>query len=329
MMALLRVEGLKKYFRASISLLSRGKGDGRVKAVDGVSFTISPGEWFGIAGESGCGKSTLGKIIAGLLDFSEGCVEFEGVSYSELRGDKKKWLHRNVQMIFQDPYSSLNPRRQIRGTLERPYRAQGVHYTDADLKNLLELVGLVPADEFLRKYPSQLSGGQRQRVAIARAIALRPKLLVADEPLSALDVTVRAQILDLLQRLKRQFGLTYIFISHDLPVMRNFCDRIAVMYVGKIVELGPTDEIFENPMHPYTRALISSTPLPDPDAMRTREAPSLSGEVPSPLNPPSGCRFHPRCGLAVRECSLNIPDLIEVSPGHLVACPVTAKGGWS
>ncbi len=294
---------------------------GTVKAVDGVSLTLRRGEILGLVGESGCGKSTLARAILQLAPVTEGTVFLEGRNLAEIRGDELRRMRPQAQMVFQDPYASLNPRMTVFDALAEPMLTHGMT-TRAELASrvaeIMGLVGLAP--RFMRKYPHEFSGGQRQRIAIARALALRPKLIIADEPVSALDVSVQAQILNLLAELRSKTGLTMIFISHDLSVVRHIADRIAVMYLGRIVELADADALFHRPCHPYTQALLSAVPLPDPDLEKARHRVLLKGDPPSPMNPPGGCPFHPRCPIAIEACAHAVPRLEESAEGHTVAC---------
>lgn len=317
---LLRVIDLKKYFPIRGTLFSREAE--RVHAVDGVSFDIMAGETLGMVGESGCGKSTTGRLIMRLIEPTSGEVWFGDCNVSELSHAGLQDLRKDMQIVFQDPYASLNPRMTVASIIGEALivhdLVQGRKAREDRVIELLETVGLTA--EHLDRYPHEFSGGQRQRIGIARALAVRPKLIVCDEPVSALDVSVQAQVVNLLQDLQSKFGLTYLFIAHDLAVVEHISDRVAVMYLGRIVELGPTREIFRNPMHPYTEALMSAVPVPDPVAKRQRII--LEGDVPSPVHPPSGCRFHTRCPLRVDACSRTEQILTEVSPGHWVACHV-------
>ncbi|MFG2643493.1 ABC transporter ATP-binding protein [Streptomyces sp. NPDC048370] len=325
---LLKVNGLVKHFPIKKGLLQRQVG--AVKAVDGIDFEVYPGETLGVVGESGCGKSTMGRLITRLLEPTGGKVEFEGVDVSHLGVAKMRPLRRDIQMIFQDPYGSLNPRHTVGSIVSAPFRLQGVEPEGGvkkEVQRLLGLVGLNP--EHYNRYPHEFSGGQRQRIGIARALALKPKLVVADEPVSALDVSIQAQVVNLLDDLQDELGLTYVIIAHDLSVIRHVSDRIAVMYLGKIVELADRKSLYESPMHPYTRALMSAVPIPDP---RRRGAKSerilLTGDVPSPIAPPPGCRFHTRCWKATEVCKTVEPPLVELRPGQRVAChhPENAEG---
>ena len=319
MSALLEVENLNMHFPIWGGVLRRRVG--QVFAVNDVSFELQAGETLGIVGESGCGKTTLGRALVRLYEPTSGTVRFEGRDVSSLAGDELKALRSNVQMVFQDPYTSLNPRRTIERTLEEPLVLHGVKSKDerrARVRRLLETVGLRESD--LPKYPHEFSGGQRQRIGIARALVLEPRLVIADEPVSALDVSIQSQVLNLLVDLQKRRGLTYLFISHDLTVVKYISDRIAVMYLGRIVELADADAIYEAPRHPYTQALLAAVPVPDP--RRPRSAETLEGDVPSPSDPPPGCPFQTRCRFAVDLCRREVPTL-EVVPGdtqHLVAC---------
>ncbi|MGV9253954.1 ABC transporter ATP-binding protein [Streptomyces sp. NPDC003697] len=317
---LLKVTGLQKHFPIRKGLFQRQVG--AVRAVDGIDFEVRSGETLGVVGESGCGKSTMGRLITRLLEPTGGTVEFEGQDITHLGVGGMRPLRRDVQMIFQDPYSSLNPRHTIGTIVGAPFRLQGVEPEGGikkEVQRLLSVVGLNP--EHYNRYPHEFSGGQRQRIGIARALALNPKLVVADEPVSALDVSIQAQVVNLLDDLQQELGLTYVIIAHDLSVVRHVSDRIAVMYLGKIVELADRDSLYRAPMHPYTKALMSAVPIPDP---RRRNAKSerilLQGDVPSPIAPPSGCRFHTRCWKATEICRTTEPPLKELKPGQRVAC---------
>ncbi len=294
---------------------------GTVKAVDGVSLSIGRGEVVGLVGESGCGKSTLARTIMQLLPTTAGTVVLEGRNLTTGSLDSVRRARRDLQMVFQDPYASLNPRMTVFDTLAEPLRVHQV-CAEADVParvaRLMELVGLAP--RFLRKYPHEFSGGQRQRIAIARALALEPKIIIADEPVSALDVSIQAQILNLLADLSRRMNLSLVFIAHDLSVVKHISDRVAVMYLGRIVELGAAADVIEHPVHPYTRALVSAIPTPDPDVERTRQRIVLPGDPPSPMNPPAGCAFHPRCPHAQERCRTAVPPLAEHGPSRTVAC---------
>ncbi|MGW3099315.1 ABC transporter ATP-binding protein [Streptomyces sp. NPDC001102] len=317
---LLKVTGLQKHFPIKKGLLQRQVG--AVRAVDGIDFEVRSGETLGVVGESGCGKSTMGRLITRLLEPTAGSIEFEGKDITHLGVGGMRPMRRDVQMIFQDPYSSLNPRHTIGTIVGAPFRLQGVEPEGGvkkEVQRLLSVVGLNP--EHYNRYPHEFSGGQRQRIGIARALALKPKLVVADEPVSALDVSIQAQVVNLMDDLQEELGLTYVIIAHDLSVVRHVSDRIAVMYLGKIVELADRDSLYRAPMHPYTKALMSAVPIPDP---RRRNAKSerilLKGDVPSPISPPSGCRFHTRCWKATEICRTTEPKLVELKPGQQVAC---------
>jgi peptide/nickel transport system ATP-binding protein len=324
--ALLRVRGLQKHFPVTRGILFQ-RQVGAVKAVDGVSFEVSSGETLGLVGESGCGKSTTGRVVTKLLSATGGTIEFEGRDITGLGWSGMRPLRRDMQIIFQDPYSSLNPRHTIGTIVGAPFRIQDVR-TERGIKrevqDLMERVGLNP--EHYNRYPHEFSGGQRQRIGIARAIALRPKLIVCDEPVSALDVSIQAQVINLLEDLQNEFGLAYLFIAHDLSVVRHIADRVAVMYLGKIMEEADRDTLYQAPQHPYTHSLMSAVPLPDPVKEQKRERILLKGDLPSPLNPPSGCVFHTRCWKAKAlgnpdVCREEIPPLeLKDGPGHLVAC---------
>ncbi len=318
---LLEVRNLKKYFPVTEGVVFH-QTIGNVKAVDGVSFTIRKGQTLGLVGESGCGKTTTGRCILQLERPTSGEIVFEGANLEKLDQKALIPVRRKIQVIFQDPYSSLNPRMTIGDILGEPMRVHAV-YPDARQRRqriveLLSICGL-PA-KFTDRYPHEMSGGQRQRVGIARALSLNPDFIICDEAVSALDVSIQAQVINLLEDLRREFNLTYLFIAHDLSVVHHLCDRVAVMYLGKVVELADSDELFDNPMHPYTRALLLAVPVPDPTVEAERKHQVLMGEVPSPINPPSGCVFHPRCSLAVESCHRDTPVLRELRPGHWVAC---------
>ena len=317
---LLRVEGLKKHFPIKKGILQRQVG--AVKAVDGIDFEVRKGETLGVVGESGCGKSTMGRVITRLQDPTGGTITFDGRDITRLRAGQMRPLRRDIQMIFQDPYGSLNPRHTIGSIVSAPFRLQGVEPEGGvkkEVQRLLELVGLSP--EHYNRYPHEFSGGQRQRIGIARALALKPKLVVADEPVSALDVSIQAQVVNLMDDLQQELGLTYVIIAHDLSVVRHVSDRIAVMYLGKIVELADRTSLYEAPMHPYTKALMSAVPVPDTKRRGQKsERILLRGDVPSPIAPPSGCRFHTRCWKATDICRTTEPQLVELKPGQRVAC---------
>ncbi|MEV5093785.1 ABC transporter ATP-binding protein [Streptomyces rochei] len=317
---LLKVTGLQKHFPIKKGLLQRQVG--AVRAVDGIDFEVRSGETLGVVGESGCGKSTMGRLITRLLEPTAGKVEFEGKDITHLGVGGMRPLRRDVQMIFQDPYSSLNPRHTIGTIVSAPFKLQGVEPEGGikkEVQRLLSVVGLNP--EHYNRYPHEFSGGQRQRIGIARALALNPKLVVADEPVSALDVSIQAQVVNLLDDLQQELGLTYVIIAHDLSVVRHVSDRIAVMYLGKIMELADRDLLYKSPMHPYTKALMSAVPIPDPARKAAKsERILLKGDVPSPISPPSGCRFHTRCWKATQICATTEPPLKELRPGQQVAC---------
>ncbi|MFD5299658.1 ABC transporter ATP-binding protein [Streptomyces mutabilis] len=317
---LLKVTGLQKHFPIKKGLLQRQVG--AVRAVDGIDFEVRSGETLGVVGESGCGKSTMGRLITRLLEPTAGKVEFEGKDITHLGVGGMRPLRRDVQMIFQDPYSSLNPRHTIGTIVSAPFKLQGVEPEGGvkkEVQRLLSVVGLNP--EHYNRYPHEFSGGQRQRIGIARALALNPKLVVADEPVSALDVSIQAQVVNLLDDLQQELGLTYVIIAHDLSVVRHVSDRIAVMYLGKIMELADRDLLYKSPMHPYTKALMSAVPIPDPARRGAKsERILLKGDVPSPISPPSGCRFHTRCWKATQICKTTEPPLKELRPGQQVAC---------
>ncbi len=316
---LLEVRNLVKYFPIHAGLFSRHVGD--VKAVDGVDFAIAPGETLGLVGESGSGKTTIGRLVLRLLEKTEGEVIFNGIDVTTADRAQVRKLRREMQIIFQDPFASLNPRMSVGEIIGEPLRIHGIatgKAVDERVQELLKVVGLRPYSA--NRYPHEFSGGQRQRVGIARALAVNPKFIVCDEPVSALDVSIQAQVINLLEDLQQQLGLTYLFIAHDLSVVRHISTRVAVMYVGKIVELADRDELYEHPLHPYTQALLSAIPIPDPSVEARRERVVLSGDIPSPVNPPSGCRFHTRCPVAFDRCSSEIPAFKEYASGHFAAC---------
>jgi len=320
---ILSVSGLKKYFPVQKSFVERllsGKVD-YVKAVDGIDFEIRKGEIFTLAGETGCGKTTTGRLIVRLIEPTAGKIVFEGRDITHLRGEELRKLRRRLQIVFQDPYASLNPRMRVGDAVKHPLEIHGIAEGGEAKKLVLEMlerVGLTPPEQFYNAYPHQLSGGERQRVALARAMILKPDFVVADEPVSMIDVSLRARILELMLELKRELDVTYLFITHDLAVAKYISNRIAVMYLGKIVEIAETREFFTNPQHPYTMALISAIPVPDPKAKRERVI--LKGETPNPINPPSGCRFHTRCPYKMDICSVEEPQLLDIGNGHYVAC---------
>jgi oligopeptide/dipeptide ABC transporter ATP-binding protein len=323
---LLSVTGLTKHFPVTRGVIVRRRV-GVVRSVDDVSFAVGRGETLGIVGESGCGKTTTARMLTRLLEPTSGQIIFDGRDITHLRPGAMRPLRREISMIFQDPYSSLNPRHTVGGIVGAPFRLQKVQTekgTKASVQELLELVGLSP--EHYNRYPHEFSGGQRQRIGVARTIALRPKLIVADEPVSALDVSIQAQVINLLADLQTEFGLTYVIIAHDLSVIRHVCDRVAVMYLGHLVEMASRDDLYERPRHPYTVALLSAVPRPEPvnrtpeGRRERRERIRLTGDVPSPLNPPPACRFHTRCWKAQEVCSIVQPPLIEMAPGHFAAC---------
>lgn len=311
---LVEARGLKKHFSVRESPFKPYK---LLKAVDGVDFAIYPQESFGLVGESGCGKSTLGRLILALEKPTEGQVFFEGRDLNKQPRKELRSLRKEIQVIFQDPFSSLNPRMTVRQILEEPFIIHDVP-AGGRVKKLMDDVGLAQAH--LNRFPHEFSGGQRQRIGIARALALNPKLIVADEPVSALDVSIQAQVLNLLKDLQKEYKLTYLFISHDFSVVRHICDRVAVMYLGKLVEIARGERLFEDPQHPYTEALLSAIPVPDPVLEHERKRILLTGDVPSPIEPPAGCRFHPRCGYAVDVCRSVVPPPEEVKAGHFAAC---------
>ncbi|SEB73647.1 dipeptide ABC transporter ATP-binding protein [Paenibacillus sp. GP183] len=319
MSVLLEVQGLKKYYPISSGLFN--KTSGYVKAVDDVTFSVNEGETLGIVGESGCGKSTTGRSIIRLTEPTAGEVIFQGQNLSLLKGDGLRKIRRDMQIVFQDPFASLNPRMTVGNILEEPLKIHGLAAgaeRKQRVKELLEIVGL--SEHHYHRYPHEFSGGQRQRIGIARALITKPKLIVADEPVSALDVSIQSQILNLMKDLQEQFKLTYLFISHDLSVVRHISDRVGVMYLGSLVELAPKHGLYENPQHPYTQALLSALPHPNP--RENRERIIMSGEVPSPSNPPTGCAFHTRCRFAEERCKSERPMLKQTSPGHWVSCHI-------
>jgi oligopeptide transport system ATP-binding protein len=318
---LLEVRGLRMHFPVTEGMIAR-RHVGDVKAVDGVDLTIRRGETLGLVGESGCGKTTMGRCILRLEKPTAGEILYDGVDIANLGRRELVALRRRIQVIFQDPYSSLNPRQKVGSIIAEPMMVHGVE-PDARrrgdrVRELLSVCGLNP--NFADRYPHEMSGGQRQRVGIARALALNPEFIVCDEAVSALDVSIQAQIINLLEDLRDKFNLTYLFIAHDLSVVRHLCQRVAVMYLGRVVELAECDEVFDHPLHPYTRALLAAVPVPDPSVEAARAFQPVIGEVPSPINPPPGCVFHPRCPIAVAQCKQLRPELRELRPGHWVAC---------
>ena len=317
--ALLRVENLKVHFPIRRGVLQRQVG--AVKAVDGVSFEVRKGETLGLVGESGCGKSTTGRAILQLYRPTAGRVFFEGEDLTALRGEDLRRKRRRMQMIFQDPYASLNPRQTVAEIVGEPLEVHGISSgkeRDDQVQNLLRIVGLNP--QYSKRFPHEFSGGQRQRIGIARSLALSPSLIVCDEPISALDVSIQAQVVNLLEDLQRELGLTYLFIAHDLSMVRHISDRVAVMYLGHLMEMTERNELYHNPLHPYTQALLSAVPVPDPYVEERRQRIILSGDPPSPANPPKGCPFNTRCPLAMDICRDKEPEWRAVSPGHQVAC---------
>ncbi len=318
---LLTVEGLEKHFPVTRGIIFQ-REVARVLAVDGVSFSIKKGETLGVVGESGCGKSTMARCVMRLLESTGGKVTFDGQDITHIKGNALLRVRREMMMVFQDPYASLNPRKRVGAIIGEALEVHKIG-TAAEIKkrvqDLLDVVGLNP--EHYNRFPHEFSGGQRQRIGVARALAIRPKLVVCDEPVSALDVSVQAQILNLLKRLQREFDLTYMFIAHDLDVVRHISDRVAVMYLGKVVEEAKGRELYDHPRHPYTGALLSAVPIPNPDVARSRTPIVLEGDVPSPINPPSACRFHPRCPRFERGvCDVRVPELEDTGNGNLVAC---------
>jgi oligopeptide transport system ATP-binding protein len=318
---LVQVENLIKHFPVIRGFVIQRKV-GAVRAVDGISFSIDRGETLGLVGESGCGKTTAGRTLLGLYPATDGQVTIDGRNVRTARGRELQAIRRTAQMIFQDPYASLNPRWTVHSIVSEPLRVHQLCKSEAErvgrVQELMGLVGL--SGRLINRFPHEFSGGQRQRIGIARALASDPKFIVCDEPISALDVSIQAQVVNLLEDLQDRFGLTYLFIAHDLSMVRHICDRVAVMYLGVMVEMADRNELYEHPLHPYTKALLSAVPVPDPKKDRARRRITLVGDVPSPINPPSGCRFHPRCPLAEEQCSREDPKWRLVSPSHWVAC---------
>jgi oligopeptide transport system ATP-binding protein len=315
------VENLTKHFPVLRGIVIQRKV-GAVRAVDGISFTIASGETLGLVGESGCGKTTAGRTLLGLYPATAGVVLIDGHDIQHAHGAELLAIRRKAQMIFQDPYASLNPRWTVNSIVSEPLRVHHLRANEAErverVKELMGLVGL--SGRLINRFPHEFSGGQRQRIGIARALASDPKFIVCDEPISALDVSIQAQVVNLLEDLQDKFGLTYLFIAHDLSMVRHICDRVAVMYLGLMAEMADRNELYEHPLHPYTQALLSAVPVPDPKKDRARRRTILAGDVPSSINPPSGCRFHPRCPLADEQCSREVPEWRLVAPGHWVAC---------
>ena len=318
---IVEINGLKKHFPVMQGIVFE-RQVGAVRAVDGITFDIFPGETLGLVGESGCGKTTAGRTILGLYPLTDGTVVIDGHNINDKDSDNILAIRRKAQMIFQDPFASLNPRWTVNAIVSEPIRVHKL-YPDKDeriekVQELLSLVGL--SSRLVNRFPHEFSGGQRQRIGIARALASKPSFIVCDEPISALDVSIQAQVVNLLEELQERFNLSYLFIAHDLSMVRHICDRVAVMYLGVIVELADRDELYDSPLHPYTKALLSAVPIPDPKKDRLRERVVLTGDVPSPLNPPAGCRFHPRCPIAIDRCSIDEPEWRKISGNHWTAC---------
>ena len=318
---LVKVTNMKKHFPVTRGIVIQ-RTVGAVRAVDGISFDIYKGDTLGLVGESGCGKTTAGRTILGLYPITSGSVTINGQEVSRAKGKDLMAIRRNAQMIFQDPYASLNPRWTVNSIVSEPLRVHKLLKTEKEftdrVRQLLELVGLNIRQ--VNRFPHEFSGGQRQRIGVARALASDPAFIVCDEPISALDVSIQAQVVNLLEDLQDKFQLTYLFIAHDLSMVRHICDRVAVMYLGVIVEMGERNDLYETPLHPYTQALLTAVPIPDPKKNRARQRIILTGEIPSPMNPPSGCRFHPRCPIAKPHCSELVPEWREIKPAHWVAC---------
>ncbi len=322
---LVQVDQLKKHFPIRQGLIIE-REIGSVKAVDGISFSIQRGETLGLVGESGCGKTTAGRTILGLYPITSGKVIVTGIPLEHATKEQMKSFRQKAQIIFQDPYASLNPRWTVSAIIGEPLQVHNLLSNEKDrnerVHELMLKVGLSP--RLINRFPHEFSGGQRQRIGVARALASNPQFIVCDEPISALDVSIQAQVVNLLEELQDEFTLTYLFIAHDLSMVRHICDRVAVMYLGLIVELAERNELYENPLHPYTQALLSAVPIPDPKRDRQRHRVILSGEIPSPINPPSGCRFHPRCPVSIDRCKVDVPEWREISTGHWVACHLVA-----
>ena len=317
---IIEAKGLKKYFPITQGIVFQ-KEIGAVKAVDDVNFAISSGETLGLVGESGCGKTTTGRTLIQLYRPTAGHVIFNGVDLTQLKSKELRQMRSHMQMIFQDPFASLNPRWTISRIIAEPLKVHNVRKRGQIMDRVAELLELVRLNaNYMNRYPHEFSGGQRQRIGIARSLASMPQFIICDEPISALDVSIQAQIVNLLEDLQDQLGLTYLFIAHDLSMVRHICNRVAVMYLGIIVELAGRDELYSNPLHPYTQALLSAVPIPDPRATRARKRVILEGDPPSPANPPAGCRFHPRCALAKEHCRTETPVWREIKPNHWVAC---------
>ncbi len=318
---LVRVANLKKYFPITRGIVIQ-RTVGYVRAVDGISFSIARGETLGLVGESGCGKTTAGRTLLGLYPATDGVLQIDGVDVRKAKGSQLLAIRRKTQMIFQDPFASLNPRWTVRAIVGEPLHVHKLYDNEKArlerIKELLELVGL--SARYINRFPHEFSGGQRQRIGVARALASDPAFIVCDEPISALDVSIQAQVVNLLEDLQDRLNLTYLFIAHDLAMVRHICDRVAVMYLGIIVEMAERNELYEQPLHPYTKALLSAAPIPDPLQERERQRIILTGDVPSPINPPSGCRFHPRCPIAKEHCRHVVPEWREISHGRWVAC---------